>query len=65
MIIVDFINLKSKDQQTRLIQCIRQELKKDTVPAQFVDITRLGLVEITRKKTYKSIHEILKNSILF
>ena len=60
MIIVDFINLKSQEQKEELIRCIRQELKKDTVPAQFIDITRLGLVELTRKKVYKSLREILQ-----
>ena len=60
MIIVDFINLKSQEQKEELIRCIRQELKKDTVPAQFIDITRLGLVELTRKKIYKSLREILQ-----
>jgi ribonuclease G len=59
MIIVDFINLPDKKQQDILIAEIRQELKKDTVPAQFIDITKLGLVEITRKKVYKSLREVL------
>lgn len=59
MIIVDFINLKSKEQQLELIRLIRQELKKDPVPASFIDITKLGLVELTRKKVYKSLREIL------
>lgn len=60
MIIVDFINLKSQEQKDQLIACIRQELKKDTVPANFIDITKLGLVELTRKKVYKSLREILQ-----
>lgn len=60
MIIVDFINLKSQEQKNQLIGCIKQELKKDTVPANFIDITKLGLVELTRKKVYKSLREILQ-----
>ena len=60
MIIVDFINLKSQEQKDQLVQCIRQELKKDTVPANFIDITKLGLVELTRKKVYKSLREMLQ-----
>jgi ribonuclease G len=59
IIIVDFINLSSDEQQRELVSVIRQELKKDVVPAQFVDLTKLGLVEITRKKTYKSLREIM------
>ena len=60
MIIIDFINMKSKEQQEALIQFVKQELKKDHVPASFIDITKLGLMELTRKKVYKSLREILK-----
>lgn len=59
MIIIDFINMKSKQQQQELIQCLKAELKKDVVQASFVDITKLGLVEITRKKVYRSLREIM------
>ena len=52
--------MKSKEQQEALIQFVKQELKKDHVPASFIDITKLGLMELTRKKGYKSLREILK-----
>lgn len=58
MVIVDFINLKDEKQEQELIHVIREELKKDPVPARFIDITKLGLVEITRKKGYKSLREM-------
>ena len=38
----------------------RYGLTKDDVLCQYVDMTKLGLVEITRKKVYKSLKEILK-----
>ena len=50
---------EKKEQQQKLISVIREELQKDSVPANFIDITRLGLVELTRKKVYKSLREIL------
>lgn len=59
MIIVDFINMESEEQKKELVSVLKQELKKDHVPANFIDITKLGLVEITRKKVYKSLREIL------
>lgn len=58
MIIIDFINLKNAQQEQELIHVIREELQKDPVPARFIDITKLGLVELTRKKGYKSLREI-------
>lgn len=62
MILVDFINLKNDRQKAELIAVLREELKKDTVPATFIDITKLGLVELTRKKVYKSLREILNKT---
>lgn len=59
MILVDFINLKKEEEQKALIHLLKQELKKDSIPASFIDITKLGLVELTRKKVYKSLREIL------
>jgi ribonuclease G len=38
---------------------IIEELKKDFNSAKFVDITKLGLVEMTRKRTRKSLKEQL------
>lgn len=59
MILVDFINMEDGQEQDALISCLKEELKKDSVPARFIDITKLGLVEITRKKVYKPLREIL------
>ncbi len=59
MIIVDFINLKTEDEEQQLILKLKEELKKDSCPCSFIDITKLGLVELTRRKTQKSLREIL------
>lgn len=59
MILIDFINMESPEAQEELICRLKSELKKDVVPCQFMDITKLGLVEITRKKICKSLKEIV------
>lgn len=59
MIIIDFINMKSKEHLTELVNVLKEQIKKDSVTCTFVDVTRLGLVELTRKKTYKSLKEII------
>ena len=59
MIIIDFINMKSKEYMEELIATLKEEIKKDAVTCTFMDITKLGLVELTRKKTYKSLKEII------
>ena len=38
---------------------LTEELEKDSVPAKFVDITKLGMVELTRKKIRKSLKEMI------
>ena len=60
IIVVDFINLDSKEAEAELLHTFRTALKADPVPTQLVDITKLGLVEVTRKKVKKSLLEIIK-----
>lgn len=55
--IVDFINMKSKEDEEELMHTFRMELKKDPVATQLIDITKLGLVELTRKKVKKTLRE--------
>ena len=60
MILVDFINMKSKKYMDELITLLKEQIKKDPVPCDFIDVTKLGLAELTRKKTYKSLKELLQ-----
>ena len=39
---------------------LEQEMEKDRVPAKVIDMTALGLVEITRKKVRKPLYELLE-----
>ena len=59
MIIIDFINMKSKEYIEELIAVLKEQIKQDSVPCTYIDLTKLGLVELTRKKTYKSLKEII------
>lgn len=58
IIIVDFINMENEQYKKNLVQELKRLLKSDPVPCSFVDITILGLVEITRKKVKKPIYEV-------
>lgn len=60
IIIVDFINLSDETKIDSMMAVLREELKKDPVKAEVVDITKLGLVEITRKKVYKPLSQQIK-----
>lgn len=57
IILVDFINMRTKEEEDTLIDFLKKCLKEDRIQTTFVDMTRLGLVEITRKKYRKSLRE--------
>ena len=61
--IIDFIDMKEKEHREELMHILRMDLKKDKVPATLVDITRLGLVELTRKEVQKSLKEQLQGDV--
>ena len=58
IIIVDFLKLDEKATE-ELLHDFKMQLKKDPNPTQLIDITKLGLVEITRKKVRKSLLEMI------
>ena len=60
IILVDFINMKSKANETVLLEYMRNLLKKDPIPAKALDMTRLGLMELTRKKIAPSLAQQLR-----
>ena len=57
MILVDFIDMVSDEDNKTLLEVFREALAKDPVPANVVDMTKLGLVEVTRKKVRKPLYE--------
>jgi len=59
IIIVDLVDMKSREHQRKVLGKLQQELKKDRVPADLIDMTKLGLVEITRKRKGESLADML------
>ena len=57
IILIDFISMETEESKHQLMQALAQDLKKDPVRTELIDMTRLDLVEITRKKTEKSLAE--------
>jgi ribonuclease G len=57
IIIIDFINMTQADNNSELMMYLRSLIKNDQITTTVVDITKLGLVEITRKKSGKSLSE--------
>ena len=59
MILVDFINLDTEKEEEELLKVLRRHTAQDPVPVQVIDITKLGLVEITRKRSSRTLREML------
>lgn len=57
IILIDFINLSSKELMDELMEYFGKELRRDPIATTLVDITKLQLVEVTRKKIRKPFHE--------
>lgn len=60
IILVDFINLDDKEKWEELLNYLKIHLRKDPIQTVLVDVTKLQLVEITRKKVRKPLHENIR-----
>ena len=60
IIIIDFISQNIKEQDSELLMHLNSLVKQDSVKTSVIDMTPLGLVEVTRKKIHKSLKEQLK-----
>ena len=59
IIIVDFIDMAIDEHCDQVMRTLSRELKKDSTKIQVNDMTSLGLVEITRKRTSESLEQLL------
>ena len=55
MILIDFINLNREEDKKELMHVLQRYLNEDPVKGNVVDITKLNIVEVTRKKIKKSL----------
>lgn len=59
IIVVDFINQNNEAQDKELLKFFSHLVKEDPVKTNVIDMTSLGLVEVTRKKIHKPLRELL------
>jgi ribonuclease G len=57
IIIVDFIDMKDPESEELLMNEMHKILQKDRIKTSLIDMTKLHLVEITRKKVRKPLYE--------
>ncbi len=59
IILVDFIDMDNDEQKEKLLAFLRERVRLDRTKTNIVDITALGLIEITRKKSRQNIESII------
>ena len=57
---MDFINMESEKNNTILIEKLRAEISVLSPPGNLVDVTKLGIAEITRQKKRADIYTCIK-----
>lgn len=60
IIIIDFIDMELKKNKELLMDELKEYFRNDPIKTTLVDMTQLGLVEVTRKKVRKPLHEQLQ-----
>jgi ribonuclease G len=59
IIIVDFIDMEEEDHRGQVLQALERALQNDHARNQISEVSRLGLVEMTRKRTRESLEHVL------
>ena len=59
IIIIDFIDMIDPLHQANLLQSLATALSKDSVKTEISELSRLGLVQMTRRRTRESVEHIL------
>lgn len=57
IILIDFINMNKYEDCSELLKAMRAFVREDRVTTTIVDVTALGIMELTRKKGEKSLRE--------
>jgi ribonuclease G len=59
IIIIDFIDMQSEEHKMQVLQALERHLEKDRAKTRITEVSVLGLVEMTRKRTRESLEHIL------
>lgn len=59
IIIIDFIDMETEDHKRQVMRALEKGLQKDRAKTQVCEVSSLGLVEMTRKRTHESLENTL------
>ena len=62
IIMVDFIDMERQEDREQLLEHLREVVRRDPVKTVVVEMTKLNLVEMTRKKVRRPLYEQAEGS---
>ncbi|MGH2625287.1 MAG: ribonuclease E/G, partial [Anaerolineales bacterium] len=62
IILVDFIDMESDRHRKQVLKSLGEAVKVDRAKIHIIDLTELGLVEITRKRVYQDLEEVMRTA---
>ena len=60
IILIDFIDMESEKHRGRVLAALQEAVRADRTKIHIIDLTGLGLVELTRKRVYQNLDEIMR-----
>lgn len=60
IILVDFIDMEHEGHRRQVLAALHEAVKRDRAKLHVIDLTALGLVEITRKRVYQDLEEVMR-----
>ncbi len=58
LIIIDFIDMESEEHQEKVVQALKEALKKDRAKHSFLPITPFGILQMTRERKRESLYQV-------
>ncbi|MBN1868909.1 Rne/Rng family ribonuclease [Candidatus Sumerlaeota bacterium] len=59
IIVIDFIDMKSRENQRELLRCFKELLKRDRAKTTVIPLTEYGLLQMTRKRVRQSLSKVI------
>jgi len=60
IILVDFIDMESESHRKKVMAALHEAVRRDRSKVHIIDLTGLGVVEITRKRMYQDLEEVMR-----
>ncbi len=61
LVICDFIDMRTRKNQRRVLECLRESMKEDAAKCTILGMSEFGLVEMTRQRSRESLMQTMFN----